>query len=471
MKKILFTFALILTTMCVTAQDDDTALSSIYQKFAFTLFDKVVENKEDGGMNIILSPLSAQMALSMVQNGAAGNTLAEIQQVLGTSAYSTEQVNEYNRKVAEKLTYRPPVNKDEASNTSYPVCELANGTWAKPGITLYDSFKEKLATYYDAEAGTVDFGTQEGIDVINKWANEKTHGLIPSIYDEPDPYLLVVLANALYFKGNWTIPFETNYTKTRKFHLIDGQTMDVDMMRMFYEYFKISKSDKFHTVTLPYGVKGDFTMTIFLPTDKQGFPSLTYEDWTFANKTSKSTLLNLQMPKFSIDDNHSLTDILQELGMVEAFTPLADFSLESPDPLMISKVFQLAKIIVDEEGTEATAVTVIDETETSIGDEEDPEDFIIDHPFYFTIENKSTQTILFMGQVLTITGYPSGDVNHDGTVNVVDVMTTVNYVLTGNVPNFHIENADVNNDGLTDVSDVMGIVNIVLYSLGDAPTH
>ena len=629
MKKILFTFALMLTTMCVTAQDNDIALSSIYQKFAFTLFNKVIDNKEDGNMNIILSPLSAQMALSMMQNGAAGNTLAEIQQVLGTTAFSTEQVNEYNRKVVEKLTPSVSVNKDEdgnnmdedvsneASDISHPICELANGTWAKPGITLYDSFKEKLATYYDAEAGTVDFGTQEGIDIINRWANEKTHGLIPGIYDEPDPYLLVVLTNALYFKGNWTVPFNSNNTKAKKFYLIDGQTIDVDMMRLFYESFNISKSDKFHTVTLPYGAKGDFTMTIFLPTDKQDFPSLTYEDWTYANKTSKRTLLNLQMPKFSIDGHHLLTNILQGLGMVEAFTPMANFSLVSPDPLLISKVFQLAKIIVDEEGTEAAALTVMEEIETSTGDEENPEDFIIDHPFYFTIENKSTQTILFMGQVLTIDGssapsndveayltvsqdgntgmvtpgnttelildlhnameeitglqcdiilpeglaimkendnfiyslcercngmqaqivevarnhyslmvfpmnnntviegtsgavinltlkadpsmvegdyegmlrnivltnlennitqptttaftitvtrHPSGDVNHDGYVNVVDVMTTVNYVLTRNVPNFHIENADINNDGSTDISDVMGIVNIVLYT-------
>ena len=402
------------TSLGTMAQNDAEPLGTIYQKFSFTLFDKVVEFKnEDESKNVILSPLSAQMALSMVQNGAANNTLAEIQQAMGIGGYTSEEVNTYNQQLAELLTYRAPFSYDdyafwgteEAAREHYeadhPVCEMANGVCSKPHISLYDSFKEKLTTYYDAEVGQADFGTQEGVDFINGWVSEKTHQLIPSILDKPNSDIAVLLANALYFKGNWSSPFETYNTHTEKFHLPDGNTTDVDMMQKAF-YCRCVLTDKFSSATIPYG-DGDFSMTIFLPTDTQGFPPLTFDDWWVVMDIKLGpTPVNLHMPKFEIDGNYDLVKVFKSLGMEETFTPAADFSQASSVPLWVDNIFQSGKIKVDEQGTEAAAVTAM--VIPPGGEEEFPDvsDFVIDRTFYFTIQHRPTNTILFVGRMMEI---------------------------------------------------------------------
>ena len=414
MKKYFTLLVLLATSLGTMAQNDAEPLGTIYQKFSFTLFDKVVEFKnEDESKNVILSPLSAQMALSMVQNGAANNTLAEIQQAMGIGGYTSVEVNTYNLQLAELLTYRPPFSYDdydfcdteetarEQYEADHPVCEMANGVWSKPNVSLYDSFKEKLTTYYDAEVGQADFGTQEGVDFINGWVSEKTHQLIPAILDKPNSDIAVLLANALYFKGNWSSPFETCNTHTEKFHLPDGNTTDVDMMQKAF-YCRCVLTDKFSSATIPYG-DGDFSMTIFLPTDTQGFPPLTFDDWWVVMDIKLGpTPVNLHMPKFEIDGNYDLVKVFKSLGMEETFTPAADFSQTSSVPLWVDNIFQSGKIKVDEQGTEAAAVT--DMVIPPGGEEEFPDasDFVIDRPFYFTIQHRPTNTILFVGRMMEI---------------------------------------------------------------------
>ncbi len=414
-------FTIVMTLFCslgitnVMAQEDSTEpLETIYQKFTFTLFNKVAE---DGNKNVILSPLSAQIALSMVQNGAAGNTLAEIQEAMGTTGYTNEQVNAYNQQMAEQLTYRPPFSYTESPyqteeearksyEAAYPTCELANGVWSRADIPLYDTYKDLVATYYNAEVGNVGFGTQEGIDYINGWVKEKTHQLIPSIISEPNPNILVLLANALYFKGSWTTPFDPYDTQTETFYLADGKTTDVDMMQADMRCHSTS-TGAFNTLTLPYGYR-DFSMTIFLPTEDHSIPPLTYDDWLAARNAPYKSLY-LKMPKFEIEGTYQLNDILIKLGMEDAFGPEADFSRLSNVGLWVDQIFQSGKITVDESGTEAAAVTAIEMT--SGIPEPSTDVFIIDHPFYFTIENNVTHTILFVGRMMEISqsaGSPQG---------------------------------------------------------------
>lgn len=405
MKKIFTICALLMTGSGAMAQDNTEPLETVYQKFAFTLFNKVAE---DGNKNVILSPLSAQIALSMLQNGAAGNTLTEIQQVMGTAGYTKEQVNAYNQQLAERLTYCPPFNytpspyktEEEAREQydySYPVFETANGIWTSNGESLLGEYKEQMTTIYDAEMGNVDFGTQEGIDYINGWVSEKTHQLIPFILEDPNPLIAVLLANALYFNGCWTTPFDSELTQKASFHLADGKTMDVDMMKAEDICCRATTSEKFNTVTLPYG-NGDFSMTIFLPTENQSIPQLTYDDWlvaTDANAPIKE--FKLRMPKFEIEGKYDMVDLFKSLGMVEAFTGSADFSRMSNSGLFISDIFQSGKIRVHEKGTEAAAVTAILMWRSSPS-----ETFVVDHPFYFTLENNFTHTILFVGRMMEI---------------------------------------------------------------------
>lgn len=472
MKKSILSVVLTLVCMGVTAQDD-SSLTTRQQQFAFDIFQKVIQNEKEGD-NICFSPLSASMALSLVQNGADSNTLEELQTALGFKGLSCEEVNLYNQQLTQSLTSIPPFTYDPKGDLTeeqarkqyeweHPICELANALWTKTGFSCYESFYETLRTYYDAGIGSVDFCTQEGIDEINGWVDEKTHGLIPQIYDEPqDPFLLVVLANMLYFKGGWTHQFKSENTKSGIFQQIDGSNVETDMLNIV-ESFKTGKTSRFKTITLPYG-DGKFTMTIFLPLEGIHLPVLTFADWkqsTSADMTYK--YVHLQMPRFSIEGSYELKDVLAAMGIHDAFGGNADFSKMSSENLYISRVFQSSKIGVDEKGTEAAAVTVVEMRKWTTPSPD--MDFIIDQPFYFTIE--ADDAILFAGCVNKLQGEPQpsailGDVNGDGDVSISDVTMMVNYTLGQQKRNFIATNADVNNDGIISITDITETVNIIL---------
>lgn len=436
MKIFLIICTLLMMGMDVMAQDGPEPLETIYQKFAFTLFNKVAEEENE---SVVLSPFSAQVALSMVQNGAVGNTLAEIKEAIGTSGYGNEQVNAYNQHLAELLTSRPEYNYDDFSfwgteekaremyEKCYPVFETANGVWAATGYPLLDGYKALMATSYDTEVDNVDFGTQEGIETINGWVSEKTHQLIPSILDEPDDDIAVLLANALYFNGCWATPFINDLTQKETFHLVDGSKMEVEMMKAEDISCRSTTSDKFKTVTLPYGL-GAFSMTIFLPVERQGIPQLTYEDWlaaTDANAPVKE--YELWLPKFEIEGKYDMVDIFKSLGMAEVFGGAADFSEMSDGGLFIGDIFQSGKICVNEKGTEAAAVTVV---EMSWGIPSPSETFVVDHPFYFTLENNVTHTILFIGRMMEI-GKPANSPDGINTPISMPTSTRRQYDLQG----------------------------------------
>jgi serpin B len=417
MKKLLLTIGIFLASgMNMVAQDNQKSLQTAYLQFAFSFFEKIME---ENGENAIFSPLSAQIALSMLQNGAVGNTLAQIQAALGTTGYSNEEVNLYNRELAETLIYRPPFSysgsffteeeEREQYETSYPVCELSNGLWSQYGLPLFDSYRTLLENDYQATTGSIDFGSQEGIDEVNQWVDERTHHLIPSILDQPNEELVLLLANALYFKGSWTYPFDEYNTHKSLFRFSMGNTMEVDMMDG-RDILKTASTDHFRTVTLPYGVFEDFSMTIFLP-DADMLPPLTLDDWLAAMDNSDYKDVKLQLPKFEITGNYDLIESLKDFGMKDAFSIMdADFSKMSEVALFVSLIKQSARIIVDEKGTEAAAVTYIG-METGVGPEYEPEEFVVDHPFYFTIEHRPTHTVLFVGRMCQSDGFaasPSG---------------------------------------------------------------
>lgn len=473
MKKSILSVVLIFASMGVTAQDD-TTMTTRQQQFALDIFQNVIENEKEV-YNICFSPLSASMALSMVQNGADGNTLEEMQAVLGSKGLSCEEVNLYNQQLTESLTSLPPFNynpddgfTEEQARKQYewlnPVCEMANALWTKTGFSCYESFYETLRTYYDAGIGSVDFSTQEGIDVLNQWVNENTHGLIPQIYDEPqDPLLLLVLANMLYFKGGWTYPFPSANTKTGIFHQADGTDVEAEMLNVT-EAFQTGKTEHFKTITLPYGNR-KFTMTVFLPLEGVELPVLTFDDWKQGvSLERKYANVHVQLPRFSIEGKYELKDVLMAMGIRDAFGGNADFSKMSDEGLLISRVFQSSKIGIDEKGTEAAAVTVV---EMRKGYPEADKDFIIDRPFYFTIE--ADNAILFAGSVNQLqetTGIHTstilGDVNGDGTVTITDVSMMVTYILGQKDHCFIAANADVNQDGSITITDISGTLEIIL---------
>ncbi len=444
-----------------------------YQHTAFNLFSELADSKSTTD-NICFSPLSAQLALSMLQNGADGNTLKEMKWAMGLSEYSDGEINLFNQALTQSLTTRPEFlpeqwkwyadTEEEARkyyDAEYPVCEIANSIWHRPDIILFDTFTDTARSYYDAGIGSVRFDTQEGIDQINQWVSDKTHTLIPKIYNEPQSAeLAVVLANALYFKGAWHTPFDKANTRPGVFHNANGSNVMTDMMTVRAEYQSTS-TDKFQSITLPYG-NGDFSMTIFMPAQGTLLPDLTRGDWdATVGQSQQFRPYALSIPKFKFDGRHELNDILQKMGMKEAFDMEADFSRMSDCRLFVDSIFQLSDISVDEQGTEASAVTVIEMIKNTETDAQDFKPFTVDRPFYFTIENRKEKAVLFVGRVATLQGEPftpkPADVNQDNTIDISDIVFVIN-VIAGTDSN---DKADVNADGKTDISDIVAIINSI----------
>lgn len=412
-KRTILVFMSWLTICCGALAQNMVTLETVYQKKAFELFSEVLAGTSD---NVCFSPLSVQVVMSMVQNGANNNTLRQMQEALGTTGYSNDEVNAFNQQLCKVLTYRPPFTYNPKGwyteeeqrtiyETYYPICEMANGIWTRPGTVWHERFLQIMNDIYEAGVGNIDFTTQEGIDELNEWFNMKTHGLIPKVYDEPlSEDLAMLLANALFFKGSWAIPFDKTLTKAGAFHCSDGTTVETDMMRTSGELYT-STTEKFRTVHLLYG-NGDFSMTVFVPIEGIDLPALTYEDWEKANKREEITYTDLQMPSFVVEDKYELNDVLKRMGMVEAFDSFAaDFSNMYDRMLWIGRVFQCSKIAVDEKGTAAAAVTVVEMYDKAMPDE--PKPFVIDRPFYFTIEHRPTSSVLFTGRVTQLQGTAS----------------------------------------------------------------
>lgn len=421
MKKTILSLVLMALTMNGQAQEAKTQMTKAYQLSAFELFNAVANNETD---NVCFSPLSVQIALSMLQNGAAGNTLSQLQQALGTTGLSNEEIGAFNKQLAKTLTARPAYDEEEFRNMMwdpdgnprevydgwFPQCELANALWTRPDAQLYEEFVQALRNDYDACVDAVNFDTWEGINKINNWVSDHTHGLIPKLYDEPQSNDLdVVLMNALYFKGSWSKPFAPELTEQGKFFLNDETYTTVDMM-LARDVFQCAVTPSFQTITMDYGTNGNFSMTIFVPLEGYTLPPLTYEDWNAAQQQQYQHV-NLYMPRFEIDGQYDLETVLKGMGVTDAFDEMADFTKMSEVNRAISAIYQLSKIIVDEKGTEAAALTVIEEaTGIDLTRPEDYQDFKVDRPFYFTIQNRTTNTILFAGRVTKLEG-PIGQVN------------------------------------------------------------
>ena len=400
----------ILSTLCLAAlscaaqSTESPTLASSYNDFAFDFFQRIESGHVDE--NLILSPLSAQFALSMLQNGAAGTTLSEIQQALHTAGFSLDDVNAYNRTLIDRLQEEPRISdwmrkEYEAAGVNpydnYSRVEIANGIWVRYDLPVYPEFFVTNATYYDASAESVDFAAPETYARLDQWAYDHTHGLIPSFGLDPTKSdRAMVLANTLYFKGPWTIPFYAH--QQADFTNANGSKSKVDLMYQTTEG-KHYHTDNFVMHRLYYGTDCRFFMNLYLP--KHADARLTVDEWRQLQTSDEKAHINFYMPKFTIEDNINLVDVLKGMGINDAFErKLADFHDISPMPLYVSDVYQKARIEVDEEGTAAAALTIIDvAADTVAPDDQQPPliEIRLDRPFYFTIEDGSS--ILFMGHI------------------------------------------------------------------------
>lgn len=399
-----------------------------YNIFAFDFFDQLCETSDadEASGNVVASPLSAQFALSMLQNGAAGNTLKEMQFALGTSSYTVDEVNAYNRELIGKLQ-RPIVMSEkyrellESDNQCAEYCgqtpvdidelipqmEIANGIWTAPWLPVNKEFFATNAANYDAAAETADFSQQSTMDAIDEWVSEKTHGTIPSINEQPNDEIAMMLINTLFFKGSWQDPFKSG---DGIFTNADGSRVIAPMMYN-YDDKPRAESENFKMVRVPYQLYADkydegrdqvkYFMGLYLP--KHDGAVLTTAEWQRLNADVVSGRTTLVMPRFTVDQEMELNDVLKVMGMQDAFDKRqANFSALSPEGTYVSKVKQLAHITVDERGTTAAATSVVISGTTGI-DHRVLFEMNIDRPFYFTIETTDGD-ILFIGRINHLDG-------------------------------------------------------------------
>jgi len=342
--------------------------------------------------NIVLSPLSLNMALAMVWNGANGDTRQGIQQAMGMQNYAQEDVNNYFLDLREKLTMADPDVK----------LALANSIWYDNGFPVKTDFITVNKDYYNAEVKEIDFRAPDAPDQINEWCSDNTNGLIREMIDVIPSDAVMYLINALYFKGMWadSSGFDPERTFQTNFHKENGQNVLVDMMTQGREDINYYSDDHLQMVTLPYG-NGAYSMVFALPKDDFGAMLLQLKQsgyWQNCLSNLKPQYVDLFIPKFKVEyePKPDLNNILKKLGMGKAFTDSADFSGISDIRLFISQVMQKTYIEVDEKGTEAAAVTVIGMVTCSVPSHPV---FFANRPFLFVIQENTTGTTLFMGKI------------------------------------------------------------------------
>ncbi|MFP4470052.1 MAG: serpin family protein [Bacteroidales bacterium] len=356
--------------------------------FGIRLFQAVAQDEPDE--NLMISPLSAGVALTMLLNGCDGNTYSQIKELLSYDDLSTEEINGAYRSLTEQLLAADPKVQ----------LALANAVWYRNGFVVKSPFVETMQTDFDARTESLDFSSPLALETINGWAADNTNGKINQVLDQISGDAMMFLMNALYFKGDWTWQFDPELTADGPFYLQDGTSITVPMMQGKINA-KTFMGEGFAALELFYGRK-NFSMVIVLPDDglENWLENLEPSGWTSVTTgLDQESFLHevmVTLPKFSFEYEKRLNDQLQALGMSDAFNPaLADLSRIADAQLFVSFVKQNTFIDVNEEGTEAAAVTTIGVETTSVGEDQ----FDVDRPFVFAIREQTTNTLMFIGKV------------------------------------------------------------------------
>jgi serine protease inhibitor len=358
-------------------------------QFGINLFDNLAANQSQT-RNLFISPLSVYLALTMTYNGASGQTATEMKTALGFDGLTDEEINESCKELVDIiLNIDPKV-----------ILKIANSIWYRNNFEVETNFLNTNQHYFDATVHASNFNDPATVGLINDWVKSKTNQKIDKVVSYIDPNTVMYLINAIYFKGAWKYKFETNNTFSGNFTC--GNSMIVSTKYMNQKVsLKHMSNDIFSAVELPYGNSG-FSMMILLPNAGkktgdiiQNFTSTNWNQW--CNSMDSSEVL-LKIPKFKFTYDSVINESLKTLGMPRAFDPTAaEFAKINPHAqLFISKVLHKSFVEVNEEGTEAAAVTSV---EIGVTANLPGVIFSADRPFIFAIKENTTQTILFSGLV------------------------------------------------------------------------
>lgn len=382
---------------------EQTVFANDNNAFTLNFFQSL--NGKMKNRSIVCSPLSITYVLSMVNDGATGITEQELERTLGFHKGGIQAVNDYCKNLIDNL---PHVDEKVQLN-------IANAIFVNDKYQLKKQFQQDMANYYDAKAEALDFSSSSTLDRINGWCDEKTRGMIPTILERVDPRTVSYLLNAIYFKAEWASMFEKNETREETFTTPDGETR-VPLMHQNV-YMNYLRNDQYAAVSIPYG-NGQWMMTVMLPEDGKTtddvISSLAASGWStdfLKNplREARRYAVDLKLPRFETafdtDDAGGLIELLKGMGIRRAFD---GNSAEIPNmcengDLYISMMKQKAKIKVNEEGSEAAAVTIAGLNFLSaVADTQEPPKatFHANRPFVYLIHEQSSGVILFVGKFM-----------------------------------------------------------------------
>jgi len=382
----------------VASLDDQSQLASDNMAFAMDLYQQLASQAG----NLFYSPYSISQALAMVYGGARGQT--ELQMAKGMHFnLPQERLHPNFNALDQELAKYTNAGKDQGQGFQL---NIANATWGQSGFPFLSSYLDLLARNYGAGLQTVDFANNsEGArQDINNWVANQTQDKIKDIVPQGaiDTLTRMVLANAIYFKASWMMPFQKSATQNAPFTTLDGSQVTVPMMSLEKNKLSYQKGDGYQAVALPY-VDGNVAMLLLVPDVgkfSQFEASLDAARLQSILDSLQSTDVILKMPRFTVESSFSLGDTLAKMGMPDAFNASqADFSgMDGQRDLYVSSVIHKAYASVDESGTEAAAATVAIVGLTAIMPGE-PVSLTIDRSFIFVIYDQPTQSILFAGRI------------------------------------------------------------------------
>lgn len=357
-------------------------------------YNMLKENLAD--TNPVLSPMSAYLAMGMVGLGAKGDTLTEFENVMGKGLQTT----------AGTLMQELPTWLNDTREEKKSVLNVANAVWVDETMNPDQGWVKNVTDIYSAEAYRGVLSSEGVKRDINKWVEKKTNSLIKEFLEEPlDVETKMALFNTIYFYGEWVSEFEKNSTYKEDFTATDNEIVQVDMMHDERTEFYV-KNDSMDGVVMDYRY-GNMAFVALKPTAgqnvRQMYEELTYDALTELLDSGSSELVRLKLPKFEVEFDKKLNETLQNMGIKRAFDEqLADFSglgyTDSGVPLYISLVRQKAVVKLDEEGTEAAAVTMVAMNECAMAmPTKEPIEVYFDEPFLYMIMDMESRTPLFMG--------------------------------------------------------------------------
>ena len=375
----------------ITDANPMNALVSANNGFGLHLLSQLV--RENPRANVFIAPQSIATVLQVLLNGARSRTAAELQQVLGTSNLSLEDMNLAAENLAERL----------ASSQTNVALNIANALWYRRGVEVKEGFKNANTRFFHATLSALDFDNPQCVQIMNDWAAKNTSGRIKGIIEPPiEPTTSMIIANAIYFKGNWLNQFDSKQTRPRPFHCPDGRDKQAPMMQQS-RIFSYREGNAFQAVQLPYFGR-ELQMQVLLPATNSSVEALLAQ---IAMDSGRRTFLSgfndrhgtLMLPRFTMHYSAELVPSLSALGIRSAFNPQqADFSAISSLQLYVSKVKHQSFVEVNEQGTEAAAVTTGIVALTSAQPMGPPPfQMVVDRPFLFVISERQTRSILFIG--------------------------------------------------------------------------